>query len=272
MYMDGTQMLPLQIVHEGVLTRTVRDTALYFSAAEKFYRNPKLPEIGQIKHAPDRRLRIAFIDNPPLNKVGHQDENTYRTQVETAQLLESLGHHVEQIPLPIDIDVMSEHYLNYYGFLAYMMTSWSQLIVHAKVDKSLLEPFTLGLSKLFKKNAFKTPRSMSLLRKTGRVAEEMFEKYDLMMTPVVSHKTPQIGYFSPHLPYEEISKRAVDYASYTALQNTTGAPAISLPLGIDDNDMPLGVQFAAAYGNDKLLLEIAYELEAAKPWRFIYNM
>lgn len=267
--MDGSELMPLQIVHQGVLTRSVRDTAAFYAAAEKFYRNPRIPETGHVKHAGKQRLRIAFFNNPAEGKAGRQDADTYRTQLEIAKLLQSLGHTVEQIDLPIDIDAMSHHYLNYYGFMAYMISHWGKLIVNAKVDHGELEPFTLGLSQQFKKNAFQTPGSIRALRQTGRKAEELYQKYDVLMTPVVSHKTPQIGYFSTSLPYEEIARRAVDYASYAALQNVTGAPAISLPLGISDNDMPLGVHFTAPYGLDKRLLELAYELEEAKPFRLI---
>jgi amidase len=53
------------------------------------------------------------------------------------------------------------------------------------------------------------------------------------------------------------------------MYNVTGNPAISLPLGTDQNGMPMGVQFAAAFGMDGLLLELAYELEEAKPFRGI---
>ncbi len=269
--MEGSQLMPLQIVYQGVLTRTVRDTAAFYAEAEKFYRHKKLPELGHVKHAGKKRLRIAFFENPAKGKIGHQDADTYRTQLETAALLKSLGHQVEQITMPIDIDAMSEHYLNYYGFMAYVITHWGQLIVNAKVDHGELEPFTIGLSKQFKTNALQTPKSIRMLRKTGREAEQLFEKYDVLMTPVVSHKTPEIGHFSTKLSYEDISRRAVEYASYAGLQNVTGAPAISLPLGIADNGMPLGVQLTAPYGLDKRLLELAYELEEAKPWRFIYQ-
>ncbi len=270
--MDGSQLMPLQIVYEGVLTRSVRDTAAFYAAAESFYRHPRLPEMGHVAKAAKQRLRIVFFENPPEGKIGHQDEDTYRTQLETAKLLQSLGHQVDQAPVPIDIDAMSEHYLNYYGFLAYMLSHWGKLVVQAKVDHGQLEPFTLGLSKQFKTHALQTPRSIRMLRKTGRQAEQLFEKYDVIMTPVVSHKTPKIGYFSTELTYEEISRRAVEYASYAGLQNITGAPAISLPLGIADDDMPLGVQFTAPYGLDRRLLELAYELEEAKPWRLIYEL
>lgn len=267
--LEGSQLMPLQIIYQGVLTRSVRDTAAFYAAAEKFYKNPRLPELGHVQHPSKQRLRIAFFFNPEKGKLGHQDEDTYRTQLETAQLLETLGHTVEQIPLPIDIDAMSVHYLNYYGFMAYMLSHMGTITIHAKVNREELEPFTMGLSKQFKTNALQIPRSIRLLRKTGRNAEKLFEKYDVIMTPVVSHNTPPIGHFSAWLPYEEISRRAIEYASYTGLQNITGAPAISLPLGTSKNGMPVGVHFTAPYGLDKRLLELAYELEEAKPWRLV---
>ncbi len=271
MPMEGSALMPLQIVYQGVLTRTVRDTAEFYYAAEKFYNNPRLPEMGHVKHASKQRLRIAFFINPTQGVGAHQDEDTYRTQLETARLLQSLGHHVEHIPLPIDVDTMTDHYLNYYGFLAYMVSHWGELVVNAKVDHGQLEPFTLGLSRKFKTNALKLPRSIRTLRKTGSDTEKLFEQYDVLMTPVVAHTTPRIGYFSTSLSYEEVSKRAVDFAAYCGLQNVTGSPAISLPLGVSENGMPIGVQFSSPYGTEKRLLELAYELETAKPWRFLYN-
>jgi len=269
--MEGAAIMPLQIVYEGVLTRTVRDTAAFYADAEKFYKNTKLPALGHVQHPNKKRLRIAFFENIVPSKLGHQDEDTYRTQVETAQLLQSLGHTVEQVKVPIDIDAMSGHYLNYYGFMAYMISHWGQLVVQAKVDKSQLEPFTLGLSQYFKNNALQLPRSIRLLRESALKAEQLFGQFDVLMTPVVSHKTPKIGHFSTQLSYEEIAHRAIVYASYCGLQNVSGAPAISLPLGKCGDNMPLGVHFTAPFGHDKVLLELAYELEEAKPWKFIYN-
>lgn len=267
--MDGTALMPLKIVYEGVLTRSVRDTAAFYAAAEKFYHNPHLPKLGHITGASKERLRIAFFLNPAQGKLGHQDADTYRTQQETAKLLQSLGHTVEQIALPIDIDGMSEHYLNYYGFMAYVMTHWDKAVLKAKVDHSLLEPFTVGLSTQFKGNALKTPGSITKLRKAGKEVEELFSKYDVLMTPSVSHTTPRIGHFSTQLSYEVVCRRAIEFASYSALQNVTGSPAISLPLGIAGNNMPIGVHLVAPFGKDKRLIELAYELEAAKPFRRI---
>jgi amidase len=92
------------------------------------------------------------------------------------------------------------------------------------------------------------------------------------MTPVSTITTPKIGYFSPDLDYDLVCKRASDFATYLPLFNISGSPTISIPMGTSSEGMPIGLQFAAPHGQDKLLLELALELEAAKPWKFIYEM
>jgi len=271
--MDGTDLMPINIVHQGVVTRTVRDTAAFYAAAERYYQNRNLPPMGHVKHAGQKRLRIAFLNNPKAGQAGHIDADTYQVQTDTARLLESLGHHVEKIPMPLDVEQMTWHFLNYYGFLAYFVSQWGNYVYHSKIHTEQLETFTTGLARRFRRNVLEMPKSLAVLRQAARDTERLFEeRYDVLMTPVGAQKTPRIGYFSPDLAYDEICKRAADYAPYTGLQNVTGAPSISLPLGIDSDNMPVGVQFTAALGNDRLLLELAYELEAAKPWRMIYQV
>jgi amidase len=269
--MDGSELMPLQIVYEGVLTRSVRDTAAFFAAAEKFYKNPKLPQLGHITQPSNKKLRIIFFENPPAGKGAHQDADTHRVQLETVALLQSLGHTVEQIPVPIDVETMTEHYLMYYGFLAYMVSHQSRLVLGTKVNRAVLEPFTLGLSQKFKNNKLKLMQSIRKLRTVGTDTEKLFGQYDIIMTPVLAHTTPEIGHFSPDLSFEVVSKRAVDFATYCGLQNITGSPAISLPMGRTKNNMPVAVQFSAPFGLDQRLLELAYQLEEAKPWNHIYN-
>ena len=272
MGVDGAELMPVQIIHQGVLTRTVRDTALFYAEAEKYYANKHLPKMGYVQQPCKQRLRIAFYENIPAGKTGNQDADTYNTQLETARLLESLGHKVEQIRIPMDVEAMVQYFLNYYGFFSYMMAHWSHFTLKAKMDRSLLEPFTIGLAERFRAHKMKLPASIRAMRKMAMEAEQLFQKYDVLMTPVLSHKTPKIGYFSALLPADEITKRAVDFASYTGLNNVTGSPAISLPLGTDSEGMPLGVHFTAPQGFDQRLIELAYELEAARPFRMMYDI
>ena len=56
------------------------------------------------------------------------------------------------------------------------------------------------------------------------------------------------------------------YAPFTALQNVTGQPAISLPLHWTASGLPVGCQFVARFGEEETLLSLAAELEEAAPW------
>jgi amidase len=268
---DGSELLPINIGYEGVLTRSVRDTAAFYAAAEKYYKNPTLPEMGMVEHPAAKRLRIAFFENIPIGKIGHQDTETRNTLISTANLLATLGHTVEEIPFPITIEDYTNDFLNYYGFLSFIQRDLGRVLFQAKVDKAKLEPFTHGLSSQFKRNLFKLPNSLKRLRKMGEDFEQYFKTYDIILTPVLAHTTPQIGHFSIELNYDEVSQRAVAFAPFTGLQNITGAPALSLPLGRTTEGMPIGMQFVADYGHDKRLLELAYEIETSQPWKFIYE-
>ena len=62
-------------------------------------------------------------------------------------------------------------------------------------------------------------------------------------------------------------ERQKNLFAFTPIQNATGDPAISLPLGVASNGLPLGVQFSAAEGGEATLLGLAYELEAAGAFR-----
>jgi amidase len=264
----GTESLPVQITYNGVVTRTVRDTAAFYAAAERHYHYPKIPRLGHVLVPLKNRLRIAFFENLPAGRQGHMDEDTWRVQLETARLLESLGHTVEQVPIPLDVDAMTRDYLNYYGFLAFMTVRFGRFVHGAPVDASMLDTFTTGLMKTFTKNYIRLPGGLvTLKRSVQKVEQALGERYDLIMSCVTTKTTPKLGYFSPTLPFEEISQRAADFATFLPMFNFSGAPAISLPLGTAENGLPIGVQLAAAYGQDGLLLELALELEAARPWK-----
>ena len=270
-YMQGTETLPVNIAFQGVLTRSVRDTAAFYAAAEQFNYNKKLPKLGHVTEPLKKRLRIAFFENRAEGLQGRMDDETFRVQLETAQLLASLGHQVEMIKVPLDIEEMTKHYLTYYGFLAFMSINFGRIAHGAKVDKSkVLDPFTHNLSEFFWKRKTKLFNSISALKKAAKSAEvELNQKYDVILTSVTTKCTPEIGYFSPNLSKDEITWRGSDIATYLPIFNISGSPGISLPLGVSNTGMPIGIQLVAPFGGDKVLLELALELEAAQPWKLI---
>ena len=60
--------------------------------------------------------------------------------------------------------------------------------------------------------------------------------------------------------------------TFTPIQNIAGAPAMSIPMGITQIDgLPISMQISANVGNEKTLIELAYAIEEAQPWRKIYD-
>ncbi len=68
------------------------------------------------------------------------------------------------------------------------------------------------------------------------------------------------------MPFDTLLERVTAYASYTPPHNAAGTPAMSVPLAISSDGLPIGSQFGARVGNEQMLLELAYELEQARPW------
>ena len=91
--------------------------------------------------------------------------------------------------------------------------------------------------------------------------------FDLLLTPTLPEPPPPLGSFVPSAA-DPITAglRAARFAAFTCRFNLTGQPAISLPLGRSATGLPIGVQLAAAYGREDVLVRIASQLEAARPW------
>ena len=78
--------------------------------------------------------------------------------------------------------------------------------------------------------------------------------------------TPVVGHLDPSAGYEQVMERLLEWVVFTPWQNATGDPAISLPLATTAAGLPQGMMFSAGAGQEALLLELAYELEAAAPF------
>ena len=99
----------------------------------------------------------------------------------------------------------------------------------------------------------------------ARVAEVM-KRHDVLISPTVPEPAPPLGHLATDLPFDIEFARVRSSVAFTPIHNAAGAPAISLPLGRSAAGLPIGVQFAAAHGHDRRLLELALSIEAARPW------
>ena len=111
------------------------------------------------------------------------------------------------------------------------------------------------------------PGAFRRLRRFAVLYEQFTSNYDVLLTPTLGIPTPKIGYFGTAVPGEVHLERIKPFLPFTKYQNISGAPAITLPLGTCAEGLPIGIQFASKFGEDRKLLELAMELEEAAPWR-----
>jgi amidase len=253
--------MPIRLVANGVVTRSVRDTAAFYREAELIWRPAKLPAIGDVTRPGKQRLRIAVITRSLLRDCSTEVRDL---TLKTAALLEELGHRVDHVDKPPVPSSFAADFLLYWGLLALGQVQMSGRA--AGFERTRLDNLTLGLDRLARRNLHRLPLALIRLRAAHRHTARFARTYDAVLTPTLAGETPPIGYLDPTADYQQIVDRLEDWVAYTPLQNVTGEPSISLPLAQSANGLPVGMMLSAAVGQEARLLELAYELEEARPW------
>jgi amidase len=268
-HLDGEQAshLPINMVSEGVVTRTVRDAAAFIAACEDHWRNPLLPPIGSVDGPAQRRLRIGLVID---SVTGPADPETRAAVERTAAALEKAGHHVEPMELPVG-DQFADDFVQYWALLAELVTDTAKVLLDRSFDNKRIDGLTRGLRTHHRKNLRRTPGAIRRLRRLPTELAQVFARREIILSPVLAHTTPPLGHIAPTVEYDELIERLRRYVAYTPLNNIAGTPAISLPLGMSDDGLPVGVQLSAAHGDERTLIELAYALEAEFPFARIQD-
>lgn len=256
------RLLPIDLVSDGVLTRTVRDSAAFLAAIEDDWRNPALVPVGLVEGPAARRLRVGLLleafSGPP-------DAETGAAVRRAADALDAAGHVVDEVRLPIARS-FEDDFLRYWGFLAELSYDTAKLALDRGFDMRKADGLGLGLRAHHRRAIHKTPGAIRRLKAAARDYAAMFDRHEVIVSPVLRHTTPEIGHLSPTVPFDVLRARLADYVAYTPIQNVTGAPGISLPLGRTADGRPVGVQLQGAFGDERTLLEVAFLLEDAVPF------
>ena len=256
------QIVP--IVADGVVTRSVRDTVHYFAHAEQHYLNPKLPPMGLMDRPIARPLRIAAVDSIP--QMGQVDGVVQAAFDDTIALLEDLGHRVTPIEPPI-APTFADDFLQLYQLFGAATVKVGRQVWGPAFERELLTEFTEGLGAAFGANWHSAPGLVRRLRNTRKELVARTLGYDVVMSPTVAQIPPLLGHLGMDLTYDVLFPRVMDWAHFTPLANAAGTPSISLPLAHDvDTNLPIGIMFNGSYGQERTLLELALQLEAARPW------
>ncbi|MEO7371198.1 MAG: amidase [Ilumatobacteraceae bacterium] len=240
---------------EGVVTRSVRDTAALLDAISVPGSRPLLPSVGQ----PLPPLRVGLWTQAFSGSA--VDPDNALAAEHCASLLEGLGCSVEiSAPAPLSSPGFWEAAATLLNVnTAVELDTWSGKIGR-ELGEDDLEAGTWRMVMTARRfTAVDLLAAQSLLIEHVAVAENWWQNFDLLVTPTTANSPTRLGDYATG--YQ--SGRG---SAFTRPFNVTGQPAISLPLGWPDDGLPRGVQIIAQMGNDHTLVTVAAALESVEPW------
>lgn len=261
---NDTSVTQISVRH--AVSRSVRDNAVLLALGEAGNGGQGLTPVGFATEPLRGNLKIAF--STTTAKGTAPDADVLAAQQQVAQLCAELGHEVVEAAPQYDGQAFEDAFFDLWSQMAWGVRE--QLLnggVPAAHLESLLEPWTLYLAEHFESvgeaGLAGVVASFTAVKNT---VEAFMQDYDVWLTPVLTSTPPRIGEQAPNQPPAVLKQRTFDYVGYTPLANAIGTPAISLPLSWNEQGMPIGSMFMARFGQERLLLELAYQLEQAQPW------
>ncbi len=278
-------------VSEGCVSRSVRDSAALLdliqgNAPGDLYltQAPNRPYVEEARTAPPR-LRIGFSTTHTL---GQQTEPDCIAAVQhTAKLLESMGHHVEEIALPYRKEDLTKVFVMMVFGEAAANVAEMELHLGRKPRPSDVEKSTWALYLLGRSySAMDFARAKHHWNEIARRAAAFHEKYDLLLTPTLAMKPFPTGTLQPskqermllnivsafglkrllRANVDELAEKIFAFIPFTPVSNMTGQPSMSVPLYWTEEGLPVGSMFTAALGREDFLFQLAGELENAQRW------
>ncbi len=279
------------------ISRSVRDSAAMLDAVkgaapgdQHWAPNPHEPYLTDASQDPGR-LRIAYsIHDFRGNRVHPQVEAAV---LETASLLELLGHDVVEDAPDIDGDAMSDGFLDVWASLAgelfklvldvasdrssvrrmrSVLGDYRTVQAIAKMDSRdsgmpAFEPFTWTLARRsMRQRPADLLAAQTTLQGISHVTGAFLERYDTLLTPVLGSPPLRIGAIDQTRPWDELTDTLFRYVAFTPLANFSGFPAMSVPLSWTSDGLPVGSHFLGRFGDESTLIRLAAQLERARPW------
>ncbi|MBV9456312.1 MAG: amidase [Bradyrhizobium sp.] len=279
---------------EGVLSRSVRDTAAALDvsagaeAGDPFViPKPSEPYAAAMQRDPPR-LRIGFSSASPIGTDVHPE--AVAAVSDAAKLLASLGHDVEEAAPELDGAALAKAFLHVYFGQVPAMVSAARAAGAETADFELLTRVLATLGNAVPAGALTA--QVLKWNDFARALARFHQKYDLMLTPSLAHPPIRHGMGDPSAAeqaalnildrvgllgllaragllsstVDKIARDSLQYVPFTQLANLTGTPAMSVPLHWTADGLPLGVQLVARFGEEDRLLQLARQLETARPW------
>ncbi len=260
---------------QHVVCHTVRDSAAILDATARPFPGDGViappigqPYLGQVGRDPGR-LSIGFLAHSP--RLGMEvDAEIAGVVRNTARMLDGFGHSVEESHPEVLLD---EQIIDDFSAMWRVGSAASLVRIGQWLGRDVtpddVEPATWFMGKFG--DSVTGPEVISAqgaqMVYRRRMAKWWSSGHDLLVTPTCMKTAPKLGELvgTPDDPTRGL-QRSIPYAAFTAPFNTTGQPAISLPLAQSSQGLPIGVQIIASYGREDLLFSVAAQLETEVGW------
>ncbi|MEV0324404.1 amidase [Streptomyces sp. NPDC050658] len=262
---------------QGSVSRTVRDSAVLLdrmSGPEPgdpyFAPEPPRPYAQEVTRDPGT-LRIGVL---PHAWGGHRTTTPVTDALSrTTRLLESLGHQVAEATVELGVDWDEFVLAATRQWTANLTASIDDLAAAfgRPIDASTLEPPTLaGYHYGRQVSGAEFVKALEIRNRVSRSLAQHFTTYDMLLTPTLPALPVGLGTHAENVECLDgvgWLRRLFDLSPFTAVFNVSGTPAMSVPVTSDaTTGLPIGMQFAAAYGHEGALFRLAAQLEQASPW------
>lgn len=248
-----------------VLTRSVRDSALLFEllSARTLVEAKEHLVSFRNKQRQQQALSITLLDGAfaavPVAKP------CIDAVEQTIAVLKELGHTVIQRRLVLDINAIGEAVGTLIAANTCAEIENQQFLLGREVQKHELEPVTWEFMIRGKSvSAAKLIAAKNRMYQLLRPLHELLTEVDLILTPAMAQLPLAIGSLSTDDEFNQYLRKNIEFSPFTSLFNQAGLPAMTIPVMFNGH-LPLSVQFAAAKGQDRLLLDFAMHLQPQFP-------
>jgi amidase len=279
----------------GVITRSVRDSAALLDViagpepASPYWAPPParpfLEEVG----APPGRLRIALTRRPQVTAAPLHPDCAAAVD-DAGRLLADLGHQVEEADPQLDAEAFARDFFTLVcvetaSFLAQAAQRLGRRARRGDIESATALTALIGRQR----SALEAALARERLDKISIRVAELFERFDLILSPSLATPPPALGAVKPggleafgqelllrlHLGallripgvIDASVRRVFSFIPFSPLANVTGLPAMSVPLAWNAQGLPIGTQLMARLGDEATLFRVAAQLEQARPWR-----
>jgi amidase len=260
------------LVSDGVLSRTVAETAQlldvlagYEVGDATWAPRPAEPYSSAVRRDPGK-LRIAMSAANALDV--DVDPECVRGMYQAGEVLAGLGHEVEETGPGMPGKDSLRLFIGAFGPAVALGVSYGELLAGRPPTEGEIEPLSRKIRDLAQnESSVAYLGAVAQLQALARGLVAFFAGYDILLTPGLAERPLMIGDCDGmgERPMQDLA-RSGRFTPFTSLFNVTGQPAISVPIGFGEDNLPTGVQIVGKPLGEDTLLQVAAQIEAARPW------